>query len=193
MPLHRLGSPTALAAFALALALTCALATPALATAPTPRIPGAKMTFYDVGGVTTEQIRERMTARHPKATRGFDAAARWQYRWSWPGYGSSSCRLASAKVTVEVVVFFPRWTKPKAAPGPVVAAWRRYSLALAKHEKGHVDRAVAGVPAVVRAIKSSSCTRADAAARAQLDRINESNQAYDARTGHGKTQGATFP
>lgn len=186
---RRLRRPIALAA----LVLPGALATPALAAAPTPRIPGAKMVFYDVGGVTPEQIRERMTARHPKATGGFDAVARWQYRWNWPGYGSSNCRLSGATVTAEITVTFPRWTKPKTAPGPVVAAWRRYSLALAKHEKGHVDRAVAGVPVVLRAIKNSSCTRADAAARAQLNRINESNKAYDARTGHGKTQGATFP
>ena len=101
---------------------------------------------------------------------------------------------AQAKVTLRVVVSFPRWTHPKAAPAALAAAWARYSRALARHEQGHVDYAVARYPAVVRAIKSATCTyrerRRAGAAEADPQARRRLRQAP---TQHGATQGARFP
>jgi predicted secreted Zn-dependent protease len=184
-----------LLALAFALAPAAALTQPVSAAAPAPRIAHATMVYYAVGGTTPEQVRARLDKRRPIAPDGsrYDAFTHWEYRWNWPGYGTTSCRLAQAEVTLKVTVSFPRWTQPKAAVAALAAAWARYSKALARHEKGHVDFAVARYPAVVRAIKRSTCANANRAAMAQLDRIREHDVAYDAATSHGATQGARFP
>ena len=153
------------------------------------------MRYYAIGGVTDVQIRGRLNARAPASPDGFngDAFTRWNFRWSWPGYGSSTCDLARATVALSIVVSFPRWTHPAGASPAVVADWGRYTRALALHEQGHVDYARARDPFVLRAIRRATCSTADAAARAQLSLIRAHDVAYDARTHHGATQGAHFP
>jgi predicted secreted Zn-dependent protease len=179
----------------LALALPPVVAPAAGAAKPKPPVKRATMVYYAVGGATPEQLRERLDARAPKSPDGYrgDAYTRWEYRWNWPGYGSASCSLTRAVVTVRVVVSFPRWTHPKAAPASLAAAWKRYTRALARHEQGHVDYAVGHRLAVVRAIKGASCSSANAAALEQLDVIRKHDVAYDRSTQHGATQGARFP
>jgi predicted secreted Zn-dependent protease len=179
----------------LVLALAAALAPSALAASGGPRVAHATMRYYAVGGTTDAQIRARLSARAPASPDGFkgDAFTRWNFRWSWPGYGSASCDLGKATVTLAVVVSFPRWTHPAGASAAVVADWGRYTRALARHEQGHVDYAVAREVFVLRAIRHATCSTADAAARAQLSLIRAHDVAYDARTHHGATQGAHFP
>jgi predicted secreted Zn-dependent protease len=179
----------------LALVLAALFAHAAPAAEPSPRVAHATMTYYAVGGTTTAQIRERLNARAPRSPDGCrcDAFTRWTFHWNWPGYGSSNCDLSRAAVSLKVTVSFPRWTHPRAASAAVTAAWRRYVRALARHEAGHVDYAVAHYPAVVRAIKRGTCGTADAAAQAQLTLIRKHDAAYDASTRHGATQGAHFP
>ena len=156
----------------LALALPLAVAPTAGAATPKPPIRHATMIYYAVGGATPAQLRERLDARSPKSPDGYrgDAYTRWEYRWNWPGYGTAGCSLAQAVVTVRVVVSFPRWTHPKAAPASLVAAWTRYTRALARHEQGHVDYAV-GAPCGGGAgdqaghLRQRECGRAPAARR----------------------------
>jgi predicted secreted Zn-dependent protease len=179
----------------LCLALVAAAALATAAPAATPRVAHATMRYYAVGGVTPAQIRARLNARAPASPDGFrgDANTRWTFHWSWPGYGTSSCSLSQAKVTLQIVVSFPRWTHPKAASAATAADWARYTRALARHEQGHVDFAVAHYPAVVRAIKGATCATAAAAAQRQLAVIQRHDVTYDATTQHGATQGARFP
>jgi len=68
----------------LALALAAALPAAVSAAAPVPRIAHARMVYYDVGGVTAEQIRARLNVRAPHSPDGFrgDAYTRWQFRWN---------------------------------------------------------------------------------------------------------------
>jgi predicted secreted Zn-dependent protease len=178
-----------------ALVVATIAAAPGLAAAPAPRVAHATMVYYDVGGATASQLRARLDARAPRSPDGFrgDAFTRWEFSWSWPGYGSASCRLAKAVVKLRVIVSFPRWTRPQAASAALAANWARYSRSLARHEQGHVDYAVARYPAVVRAIKSATCTTANEAAQAQLTRIRTHDVSYDRSTQHGATQGARFP
>jgi predicted secreted Zn-dependent protease len=178
---------------AFAAAVVCAPLAPAAT--PGPSVAHATMHYYAVGGVTDAQIRARMTADAPPAPDGFkgDAYTSWSYRWSWPGYGTSTCELAKAVLTLKMAVSFPRWTHPKAAPAAVAADWSRYARALALHESGHASFARARFPLILRAIKRATCRTADAAAKAQLTVIRNHDLAYDTRTRHGATQGAVFP
>ncbi len=183
----------------IALLAALILATVALpgahAAPPSPRVAHATMIYYAVGGTTAAQVRARLNTRAPSSPDGCrcDAFTRWRFRWSWPGYGSADCRLSKAVVSLHVDVVFPRWTHPSAAAPGLAAAWARYARALARHEQGHVDYAVAHYPAVVRAIKGGTCRSAAAAAQAQLALIRKHDVSYDAATQHGATQGARFP
>jgi predicted secreted Zn-dependent protease len=180
----------------LALMLTSALAAGSAAAAtPNSVVPNATMHYYAVGGVSTAQIGARLAANAPASPDGCKCFAytAWSYRWGWPGYGTATCDLTRAVVTLKVDVHFPRWTHPAAAPAAVAAAWTRFARALALHESGHASYARARSPFIVRAIKHATCRTADAAARAQLDVIRKHDVAYDARTKHGETQGAHFP
>jgi predicted secreted Zn-dependent protease len=153
------------------------------------------MRYYAVGGVTEAQIRARLNANAPASPDGFkgDAYTSWRFRWGWPGYGSTTCNLAKATVTLTIDVHFPRWTHPQAASAEVAADWNRYAKALALHESGHANYARARYPFVLRAIRRATCRTADAAAQAQLALIRTHDVAYDASTNHGATQGARFP
>jgi predicted secreted Zn-dependent protease len=181
----------------LALAGVAALAPEVPAATPpgSPRVAHATMIYYAVGGTTPAQIRARLTARAPASPDGLpaDSFTRWRFHWNWPGYGSGSCRLSEAKVTLHLVVTFPRWTHPRAASAAAAAAWARYAGALARHEQGHVDYAVAHYRSVVGAIKGATCGTAEAAAQEQLNVIRKHDVAYDAATQQGATQGAHFP
>jgi predicted secreted Zn-dependent protease len=178
--------------------LAALLATaPAASAAPPaqPEVAHATMVYYAVGGTTVAQIRARLDARAPRSPDGFhgDAFTRWRFSWRWPGAAAGRCRASEAAVTLHIDVSFPRWTHPRGASAAVAAAWGRYVRALARHEQGHVDYAVARYPAVVRAISGSTCAKANAAGDRQLGLIRKHDLAYDAATHHGATQGARFP
>ena len=149
---------------ALAVAAAAALAQPASAMAPAPKIAHATMVYYVVGGDDARiRCARASTSAAPVAPDGSrcDAYTHWGYRWSWPGYGTSSCTLSQARVTVKVDACRSRAGRTRRARPPRLRG-RLGSLleALARHEKGHVDYAVAHYPAVVRAIKRSTCAGA---------------------------------
>jgi predicted secreted Zn-dependent protease len=145
---------------------------------------------YDVSGSTESEIRAQLNARGPG---GYDAYTQWHVRWSWPGQGTANCRLQEAEVSYEVTVTFPRWAPTEQATPELVMKWNGYLYALALHETGHVNNVVAHFPAVVAAIKGSTCLSAEAAAQAVLQQMRQYDTQYDATTDHGRTQGARFP
>ncbi len=191
--------PLVLIALALVASVAPAAATATTATTAgepiTASVPHATMTYYSIAGRTAGQLRAQLNVRGPTDGSGahFDAVTRWRYSWSWPGYGTAACRLGKADVTVRVQVVFPRWTPPTGADAGLVASWRRYVRALARHELGHADFARGHRAAVLHAIRGATCASAVAAAQRQLDRIRRHDLSYDASTRHGATQGATFP
>lgn len=152
--------------------------------------PNATVEFYDVGGSTESEIRTQLNARGPG---GYDAFTKWYVRWSWPGYGTAECRLQDAEVSYDMTVLFPRWTPTTHATPELISKWNDYLYALAVHENGHVDNVVAHYPAVVAAIKGSTCLSAESAAQAVLQQMREFDLRYDDTTDHGRTQGARFP
>ncbi len=102
-----------------------------------------------------------------------DATTNWFIRWTWPGYGSSSCDLSAATVTYEIVVTFPRWTPPGDVPPELIAKWNGFARGLAGHEQNHVDFVVDNYASGLDAIRKSTCQTADAAATTALDCIRQ--------------------
>jgi predicted secreted Zn-dependent protease len=152
------------------------------------------MVPYTITGNTSAELRAQMDRLGPTATgQHWDAVESWYINWRWPTAGDGSCELSSATVSVTNTVTSPVWTPPPGVYPALVAAWSRYMLALATHEKGHVDLVIAGVPSVLDALHKATCGSANSAANAVLDQIRQRNADYDAATNHGATQGARFP
>jgi len=158
-------------------------------------IPNATVVYYDIAGSTEADLRAQLDALGPRGDDGYkgDATTRWNISWHWPSNSDGSCRLAETVVSYEIKVIFPRWQPPSNVSQALVAKWSRYILALAKHEKEHVDFVMANMPMVENAIKGSTCQMANAAGEAALAVIRKYDIDYDAATRHGATQGVRFP
>lgn len=157
-------------------------------------IPNATIVPYTIRGTTSADLRAQMDRLGPTATgQHWDAVESWSISWTCPTSADGSCVLSSATVNYTNTVNSPAWTPPSGVDTSLVAAWSKYMIALRTHEKGHVDLTVAGVPSVLDALHKATCTSANAAANAALDRIRHRQTDYDAATNHGATQGARFP
>jgi predicted secreted Zn-dependent protease len=158
-------------------------------------IPRATMVYYNVTGKTANALRSSLKKLGPLDDSGhrYDAMTVWSVSWNWPGYGTSTCNLEAATVTLDVKVEFPHWVKPASPSKSLVTKWNAYMKALALHEKGHVDYVADHYQAAATAIKAATCLTATAAGNKALLPIDKHDVSYDAATHHGATQGATFP
>lgn len=158
-------------------------------------MPEAEIVYYDIEGVTEEELRAQLDELGPVDSSGYkgDALVEWFISRDWPGYGTDNCDLSQAQVSYTVEVIFPRWKPPEDAPNNLVIKWFNYTYRLAKHEKGHVDNLMENYQIVLEAIKGATCETADAAAEDALELLRAFDLEYDRQTGHGATQGARFP
>jgi len=152
--------------------------------------PEGTVLYYDIVGLTAEDLRAQMDALGPIGPDGYksDAFTIWSTKWGWP-----PCQIDKATVSYEIMVLFPRWKPPRDASAQLVAKWDDYIRALATHEKGHVDYIVKNYRLIVDAIKKADCYTAELAAQAALSLLRSHDVEYDAITNHGATQGARFP
>jgi predicted secreted Zn-dependent protease len=164
-------------------------------TVSTVEIPYARIVYYDINGSTEAELRDQMNARAPTGPDGYrgDALTTWFIRWRWDGYGTEDCDLRTAKATYDIKVTLPRWNPAQEASPALIEKWNAYILALAGHEKGHVDNVIANLPVVINAIRRATCSTAEAKAQEILNGIRQNDSDFDARTNHGATEGAQFP
>ncbi len=161
-------------------------------------IPNLEIEYYDVLGRTAPEIRAAIN-RHPRRPRdpndglAMDALANWYLNWSWPATAGGRCDLARARIRFRARVLLPRLVEEARVPAPVLARWRSYIAALETHEAGHIRFAYQRSGAVLAALRSSSCARANDDAAAAVATINRHDVDYDRATHHGATEGATFP
>ena len=115
--------------------------------------------------------------------------------------GTAGCALDDVRIDLGVVIHLPEWVdQTRDAPFEVRREWPRFTRALRHHEDGH--RAIAERGAVrtfeaLSALRTPDCSTMDAAARALAQQVaaetDREQERYDARTGHGRTQGAVWP
>jgi len=158
-------------------------------------IPYAKMIYYDINGSTETELRDQMNRLAPVGPDGYhgDALTTWYVRWTWDGYGTEDCDLRSASATYDIKVTMPRWNPPQDTSPILIEKWNNYVLALAGHEKVHVDNVIANLSVVINAIRRATCSTAEDKAQEILSGIRLNDANFDAATNHGATQGAQFP
>ena len=121
--------------------------------------------------------------------------------------------LKSGSVSVSCEITVPRLASDKGLSDDAKKEWKRFAAAVDKHENGHVDAYLAEAQAIAAEMNklSASATGKDeksarvAAAKALYgllqknyggnvlsDRMKACAKAYDAKTKHGESQGATL-
>lgn len=160
--------------------------------------------YYDVSGLTADDIRASMNRRRPEGTRTRfgDGRTEWRLTWSHEySLGANQCRLLSSKVTLAVTTTLPRWARPALASPELVTHWERYLRALTLHEAGHAENGRDALRALTGRLREMStfedCDSLEAAiVKAGKETVafySGADAAYDARTSHGLSQGASFP
>ena len=110
------------------------------------------------------------------------------------------CAIDDLTIEVSVTTHLPRWSRAAAAPSSLRGAWDRFVTALDQHERGHrvlAERAAETVRHRLLTISAPTCDRLDVEARQEMSVVMQEYErrqlAYDAETGHGRTQGAVWP
>jgi predicted secreted Zn-dependent protease len=158
-------------------------------------IPNVTVEYYQVEGMTGDEIRSSMNARRPRDShdgQAVEAVTSWELNWMVPQSGRR-CDLSRAKVSFKARVLLPRLTDPGLVPAPVLARWRAFVAGLERHESYHVRHAFNHRRDVLRAIRSSSCARANEAAAAAVRKVGDEQRAYDVATRHGALEVPPFP
>jgi predicted secreted Zn-dependent protease len=155
--------------------------------------------YYDVDGATARDIRADLNRRGPMDRyehRHFDAVTRWTIRAT-----HTDCGIKSVSVRLQITYAFPRLTDGGSAPSALRKDFDDYLKRLLTHEKGHAQIAIDTAKRVEDRIQSLpaalTCEALDPALKDIVDAlIAESKRLdveYDARTEHGRKQGAVFP
>jgi predicted secreted Zn-dependent protease len=192
------------------LSLACTVLSAACASAPhnpvldkyPPGVSGrTTILYYDVHGRTVEELRADMRRLGPKIDgTSFVGETRSPMRWNWrtESIGGSSCSIREVSVLVNAQITLPRWTPPPDTEPGLPAEWKRFMAALETHESGHKDISAKAGREIIERVRgiSGPCSqigaRANDFARVIVERAHEQQQAYDAETRHGLTQGTMF-
>jgi predicted secreted Zn-dependent protease len=158
--------------------------------------------YYEVEGDSPGALAVALRQRGPRARgKRFFAMTAWkvnaEYRWR---ERPTACAIGDLTVRVAVQMHLPRWRRPRRASPSLDGAWGRFLAALDQHEQGHRALAEEAAEAIRRRLaplQATTCERVEARAhremRSLLDEYERHNLAYDEATGHGRTQGATWP
>ena len=160
---------------------------------------------YQISGDTSAALREQISQLGvlDKSTGvRYGGFTNWYYRWHINyRFSPGKCRLAQAAIHLDLKYTLPHWSPPSSASADLVSSWNSFLKALRGHEKGHGTLAITGGRKLLKKLRglapSYSCSALTAAAKRTFVRENERiktiEAAYDTRTDHGATQGATLP
>lgn len=172
-----------------------------------PSDPGLKQDidthYYQVYGTTPTEVRTQLNECGAKSGgEGYDAYTSYYINWAYNYQPiAGGCLVKDVAVGAKIDFFYPKWEDPGNAQAGLKENWQRYMNNLETHENGHKDIALAGAQAILDALVSlptySTCDEAQSTANSTAQGIfndyDARQEAYDAETNHGATQGATFP
>jgi predicted secreted Zn-dependent protease len=158
---------------------------------------------YRVYGNSTSEIWSQINRCSPVRSGGVfaaDTSYRLDYVYRFMVGADGQCRVASAAVGMHTSQVFPVWSPTSTTPDSTTARWNAFSTALHAHENGHValDNSYAQklYAALMATQPTANCAtlqaNVNAAASNLQAQLDAANNAYDAATGHGRTQGAVL-
>ena len=187
----------------LVLLATVLLALPAAAD---PATISTSSVYYDVSGDTAPRIAHSVHQNMPDTTKGFPASTVYYYAWRYDyaatvdAAGRPNCAVKNATVEITITTYLPRHPTIRSAPDDIVTLWKNYSVALKRHEARHATDFIAigqALPAALDAVTAPDCSTIETVANAVGDdyvsRAQTAADDYDQATGHGTSDGASFP
>jgi predicted secreted Zn-dependent protease len=161
--------------------------------------------YYRIYGNTSAQIKTQLSQCPPIAasTDGASFAAETGSKLNWQ-YSSTSdtsgtCRISGVEVGLHINMVLPVWQPTSDAASGLAANWQNLISSLTVHENGHVaiyQQYANQLLHDLQALPATSCTSiaasVDAVSAANITALNTANEAYDAATNHGVTQGAVL-
>jgi len=161
--------------------------------------------YYDVSSSTPQAIRaelDRLGPIHAADKRRFDATTRWHVKWTYRYRNvGQDCAIARVSTTVDVTITMPRLKADSPRPQAVARAFEEFSEKLMQHEEGHaqigIDAAKRIEAGMLDLKPHPTCDAlgraANALGQSLIKEANQKDAEYDARTQHGRGQGARFP
>ena len=149
---------------------------------------------YDVGGATAQDIRAELNRLGP-----IDAT-RWHIKWTYRYRNvGQDCAIARVAVTVDVTITVPRLKS--GSPVELNRAFEEFAQKLMAHEEDHAQNGIDAGKRIEAAIQDirpyPTCDAlgrtANALGESLIKEANQKDVEYDARTQHGRSQGARFP
>lgn len=158
---------------------------------------------YDLTGRSARQLIAQMKETGPLGKDGkryfgkTDWTIHWRYHYETRG---GSVIFTRVSVTVDVTTIMPRRPEPANGADRMMAEWARFLAALAVHERGHAENAHRHAKQLYAVLHGrgpfSSAQELEAFVKTEGDKCiaktTAEDDAYDKRTGHGDTQGATL-
>jgi predicted secreted Zn-dependent protease len=159
---------------------------------------------YRVSGFTYDDIYREMQRNGPGAddigTRLGLHMSQWRYSFELVERPGAGCRLIDPKVLLHSTIILPNWTNVSTAPPAITSGWRPFIAALRRHEEGHRSLAKSQAERLWQSLlglEARDCEalreRVVTVAGRVLDEGETAQAAYDRETGHGLTQGASWP
>lgn len=157
--------------------------------------------FYDVSLKAGESVYQALSRSSPIRSEGkvFFGYTTWNVQWNyrWWRAADGRCRITESTVWLSSTIQLPQVLGDL---GSLQGRYDRAYAALKLHEQGHADigRAVAQEidQFILSLPEKANCAQLEQAvnsgAQDILARSRGRDRDYDARTGHGKTQGAWF-
>jgi predicted secreted Zn-dependent protease len=152
---------------------------------------------YPVEGRNYDALTASLRARGPQ---GFHGLAKWRVSYEFTSKRERGlCRVDTVRVTIAGEILMPHWTEASLAQPALQRHWSDYYAALKVHEDGHIQHGrelAVLVKERLLGLGAVPCERLNATAQGEFNRLyanlRNRDAEYDARTGHGATQGAYF-
>lgn len=162
----------------------------------------AETVYYEIEGLSRAEISAALRTHGPSVHgQQFFGLTEWEMGVEYqPVEVEAGCAIDDLTVHVSTETRLPRWPSDAVASAALSEAWDRFIIALDAHEDGHriyAEEAAETVRLRLLDIEAATCDRLDSAARRVMTTVMREyetlQRAYDAETGHGRTQGAVWP
>lgn len=155
--------------------------------------------YYDIRGVTFEDLRREIAAKGPEGRWWGTAQTRLTYQYTTRS-GKEGCIVDTVRANADSQVRLPRWVNRFEGERSAQDRWDAAFRSLDLHERGHVQISVDGAKELERVLREippqQTCDATDGEIksryRAIMDRIHERQRLYDLETDHGRKQWSPY-
>ena len=152
---------------------------------------------YTIYGNTMNDIRSQIMRCAPGANGNvsaeFTAQTAYNLVWNYSMVTTDSCHLTDVRVGLRIKMSLPNWQAGTSVTPGLTTRWQTFITNLLTHENGHAALDTQYAEKMVNDLNGADCSNAKNITDTDVAALNAANDAYDATTNHGATQGAILP